>query len=54
MSEQSRTEQELDRITRKLSAFRSFQELLDAEGGYRPSIYFEGPRSPWSCPTLSV
>ena len=28
----------LDRITRTLTAFKSFQELLDAPGGYFPSL----------------
>lgn len=31
----------LDQITRQLTAFRSFQDLLDAEGNYRPSIYLQ-------------
>lgn len=29
----------LDRITRRVSAFDSFQELLDAHPDYTPSIY---------------
>jgi hypothetical protein len=32
----------LDQVTRDLSAFASFQSLLDAQGGYRPTIL---PRS---------
>jgi len=28
----------LDKITRKISAFDSFQSLLDALGNYRPSL----------------
>ena len=29
----------LDFITRKISAFDSFDELVNAKGGYTPSIY---------------
>jgi hypothetical protein len=35
----------LDHITRNLSAFESFQDILDAQGGYRPSIYLVSPAS---------
>lgn len=29
---------ELDTLTRTLTAFATFQDLLDAQGGYRPSL----------------
>lgn len=32
------TEIDLDILTRRLSAFQSFQGLLDAQGDYRPSL----------------
>lgn len=32
---------ELDAITNELTAFASFDALLNAEGGYRPSFYVE-------------
>lgn len=31
-------EKELDRITRAISGFDSFEDLLNAKGGYRPTI----------------
>lgn len=29
---------DLDALTRRLTAFNSFHDLLDAKGGYRPSL----------------
>jgi hypothetical protein len=32
----------LDRIVARHTAFTNFSELIDAKGGYRPSIYLDG------------
>jgi len=32
------TTSDLDALTRRLTAFNSFHDLLDAKGGYRPSL----------------
>lgn len=37
----SEAAQELDALTEELTAFSSFNALLTAEGGYRPSFYAE-------------
>lgn len=34
-----RLRRQLDRLTRRLTAFTSFQDMLDAHPGYTPSIY---------------
>lgn len=35
---------DLDTLTQLYSAFESFQELLDAPGDYRPTVYMDHPQ----------